>query len=110
MRENGSVPPEELPVLAAVHRRCIVVTLLALASSAPHAQSGGTFRISQSLVASGGGVASGAGWRLEGTVALVCAGPVPSGQMAGGSLRLRGGFWPEDDVAAGDVLLADGFE
>lgn len=84
--------------------------MLALLPATPHAQSGGTLRISQSLVANGGGTATGAAYRLDGTIALVCAGPAPTGQMTGGTLRLRGGFWPEDEAAAADVLLADGFE
>ncbi len=97
-------------MIARFHRHRILVALLALLPATPHAQSGGTLRISQSLVANGGGTATGAAYRLDGTIALVCAGPAPTGQMTGGTLRLRGGFWPEDEAAAADVLLADGFE
>jgi hypothetical protein len=91
-------------------RTLLLAIALVLVPATPRAQSGGTFRINQALIANGGGVATGATLRLDGTIALVCAGPVPSGQMTGGAYRLRGGFWPEDDAATGDALFADGFE
>ena len=91
-------------------RALVLAIALLLLPVTPRAQSGGTLRISQSLIANGGGVATGATLRLDGTIALVCAGPVPSGQMTGGAYRLRGGFWPEDDAASSDALFADGFE
>ena len=73
------------------------------------AQSGGTFSLTQVLVANGGGTSSGGTRVLAGTIALVCAGPAPGGQMTGGTFRLRGGFWPGDEGAE-DSLFADGFE
>jgi hypothetical protein len=82
----------------------------ALLPNVPHAQSGGALRVSQSVVANGGGVATGATLRLEGSLAQVSAGPIPEGRMTGGPFRLRGGFWPADDGPAGDLLLLDGFE
>jgi hypothetical protein len=74
------------------------------------AQSGGTFSLTQVLIANGGGTSSGGTRTVAGTISLVCAGPTPGGQMTGGTIRLRGGFWPEDDGVEGDVLHADGFE
>jgi hypothetical protein len=90
--------------------RIALVVLFALLPATPQAQSGGTFRISQPLVASGGGIATGAALRLEGTIAQVSAGPLPGGRMTGGAFRLRGGFWPPDDGPAGELLFANGFE
>ena len=74
------------------------------------AQSGGTFALSQTLLANGGGTSSGGTRVLAGTISLVCAGPVPGGEMTGGTVRLRGGFWPEADAPVEDVMFADGFE
>ena len=60
------------------------------------AQSGGSYEITQSVIASGGGQNSENGnFLLDGTVGQPLAGT----QSTGGSFNLRGGFWAEPTFA-----------
>lgn len=63
------------------------------------------FQMERQVIAPGGGRASGDGWRLDGTLALVAA-----GRATGGAFTLDGGYWTADVAAAGDILFTDGFE
>jgi hypothetical protein len=84
--------------------------------SAANAQSGGTFNVRQSVVASGGGTSGDATnnvFKIEGTSGQVAAGT----QISGGNFDIRGGFWTPAPLAptaanvtiGGRVLTAGGF-
>lgn len=82
--------------------------VLLAALSAAQAQSGGTFAIPRSVVATGGGDSAGGTFALRGTAGQAEAHPVPS---TGGTFEVRGGFWRGAPAAPPpDALFADGFE
>ena len=62
-----------------------IAFLIATAS----AQSGGTFVIQKSVIAGGGGQATGGGFTLDGTIGQSIAGA----KSTGGGFDLSGGFW-----------------
>ena len=74
------------------------------------AQSGGTFTITKSVVAGGGGTASGGTFVATGTIAQ----PVSGTSSTGGTFVLSGGFWggsvaPATSVTvSGKVFTSDG--
>ncbi|MGC2238853.1 MAG: carboxypeptidase-like regulatory domain-containing protein [Pyrinomonadaceae bacterium] len=70
-------------------RKLILLTLILFSAPAANAQSGGTYSITTSVVASGGGAMQGSGIKVDGTVAQPGAGDV----MANAPFTLRGGFW-----------------
>ncbi len=76
----------------------IPAALLAATCIAPVASA--QFQIDWYTIDSGGGVSSGGGFQLIGTIGQHDAGPANSG----GSFQLTGGFWA---VAAGDGCFAD---
>lgn len=81
----------------------VVVFILALAACAL-AQSGGTFNIEKSVIAGGGGQASGGTFVLDGTVGQALAG-VTSG---GGTFIVESGFWTSaPNSLAGTVTYAN---
>lgn len=90
--------------------RILQTLLLALLSShLANAQSGGTFEITQSVIAGGGAVSSGGSFSLTGTIGQGAAGTRSTGTPPGGSLlAVRGGFWAADAFAptAANVTLA----
>lgn len=62
---------------------CLISLPLALG------QSGGSYEITQSLIANGGGTSADAGYSLTGSVAQ----PVAGATSTGGSYSVTGGFW-----------------
>ncbi len=76
------------------------------------AQTGGTYDLSHSVIAAGGGSSTGGGFTVEGTVGQHLAGRL----SGGGSFRVRGGFWAFDALAptaaavsiSGQIRTADG--
>ena len=85
----------------------VVLTLAAFAVSVA-AQSGGTFTITQSVVASGGGQSSGGTYNVTGTLGQHAAGT----NMGGGQFALIGGFWEKSPASivsvSGHVLIVGG--
>ncbi len=68
----------------------LTILLFCLVVSTAPAQSGGTFAITQSVIASGGGQNSAGGtFALDGTIGQSAAGT----RMAGGNFAQTGGFW-----------------
>src|SRR5438309_6053612 len=63
--------------------------LLMTAHLASLAQSGGTFTITKSVIATGGGSASGGTFSMDGTIGQSLAGTT----SAGGTFSLQSGFW-----------------
>jgi len=61
------------------------------------AQSGGGFEITRSTLDAGGGISTGGGFRLGGTMGQ----PEPGGAMTGGGFTMTGGFW--SPVTAGSM-------
>jgi Carboxypeptidase regulatory-like domain len=89
-----------------------IIAIISL-SFAIAAQTGGTFDLSHSVIASGGGSNSTGGtFRVDGTVGQPAAGTISTS----GNFSLRGGFWAFDSIAptaalvsiSGRVLTADG--
>ena len=89
-----------------------IILFISLSVSA-FAQTGGTYDLSHSVIASGGGSnSSGGSFRVDGTVGQPAAGTV----SAGGSVRLHGGFWISELSAptaatvsiSGQVLTSEG--
>lgn len=72
-------------------RKLILLTLIIFSSGAAEisAQSGGTYSMTTSVVAAGGGAMQGSGIKVDGTVAQPAAGD----EMANAPYSLRGGFW-----------------
>ncbi len=74
------------------------------------AQTGGTFEITQSVVANGGGASANGNFGLTGTAAQSIAGTISTG----GGFASRGGFWQSFFaptaalVSVGGVVLQDG--
>ena len=66
----------------------IVFSMLLLALSLGYAQSGGDYDLSWYTIDGGGGVSSGGGYTVRGTV-----GQPDAGTMVGGDYVLEGGFW-----------------
>ena len=79
---------------------CLCVTVIA--------QSGGTFSITQSVVASGGGQASGGAFNVTGTAGQALAGTLSNGEP----FNVRGGFWQNSSSSnvsvSGRVLTIGG--
>lgn len=66
------------------------------------AQVGGSFEISSGTIDNGGGIATGDGLSVDGTI-----GQPDAGLAAGGSFVLQGGFWTRDTA---DLIFRDSFE
>jgi hypothetical protein len=81
------------------------IVLLILNTTA-YSQVGGNFKISKSVIASGGGQSEGGSFALSGTIGQVDA----SNELAGGSFKLTGGFWAQETVPLPDGMFSDGFE
>ena len=86
----------------------ILVFSAMLAGTAP-AQSGGSFLIEKSVIASGGGQSTGASFTLDATAGE----PVAGTMAAGGNFSVASGFWGGAAVASnvsvsGRVLTPDG--
>src|SRR5215218_6876615 len=62
-------------------------------------QTGGTFQITQSVIAAGGGSAAGGQFSMNGTIGQSVAGT----NSVGGTLRLQSGFWADSDSASARV-------
>jgi hypothetical protein len=83
---------------------------LSLFSASAVPQSGGTFEITKSVIAGGGGQSTGGAFTLDGTIGQSIAGT----SSTGGSFELTGGFWggqaaPVSNVTiSGKVLTASG--
>lgn len=61
------------------------------------AQTGGTYNLSSSVIASGGGSNSTGGtYRVDGTIGQNLAGTVSTGNSGANQYSLRGGFWAFD--------------
>jgi hypothetical protein len=88
--------------------RALAAGLLLAGASLAVAQSGGSYAIPRTVVASGGGASSGGGFELRGTAGQ----PEPNATAAtGGSFEVRGGFWRPGPIAPpADELFEDGFE
>lgn len=67
----------------------LIALAVALSSQAASAQS---LSIWPHVIASGGGVSSGGGLTLSGTIGQTAAGPA-DGPMIGGAFEVRSGFW-----------------
>ena len=80
--------------------RLMILSLLILAGVA-FAQSGGDFDLTKSLIGGGGGVSSGAGYYLQGSM-----GQKAAGQSSAGSYQVTVGFWQENT----DLIYTDEFE
>src|SRR5829696_7675438 len=70
----------------------VMVFLSAIAAAT---QSGGTFEIKQSVIASGGGNASGGGFSMDGTIGQAVAGT----GSTGAGFSLESGFWASGQAA-----------
>jgi hypothetical protein len=72
-----------------ITRKTVSVFLGLLCSTAGIAQSGGTFTITKSVIADGGGRATGGTFTVDGTIGQSVAG----GPSTGGTFSLASGFW-----------------
>lgn len=71
--------------------KCVILLIL-LAACCTAAQTGGTYSITESVIAAGGTqAASGGGYVMQGTIGQSAAGM----QSSGGQFSVRGGFWSE---------------
>lgn len=71
------------------------VAFLTIAVAA-RAQSGGSYALTQSVIAAGGGQnSSGGAYSLDGTIGQTDAGA----NLTGGNFRIRGGFWSFETLA-----------
>jgi hypothetical protein len=93
--------------------KIIFLTFLsACCSFTATAQTGGSFDLSHSVIASGGANSSGGNIRIDGTTGQNLAGTISTG----GNFSLRGGFWAFQSIAptaalvsvSGRVLTNDG--
>jgi hypothetical protein len=94
-------------------RLFFILVLATLQTSMPTAQTGGSYDLSHSVIASGGGTTSQGGtFTIGGTVGQ----PIAGVQSAGGAFNVRGGFWPVHQFAptaagvsvGGRVMTAEG--
>jgi hypothetical protein len=67
---------------------CVPAAGVLLAAGPALAQTGGGYDLSWNRIAGGGGISSGAGFTLMGTI-----GQHDAGQMSGATFALAGGFW-----------------
>jgi hypothetical protein len=90
-------------------RRILVCTIWAalggLAAGATPQSDGGPYRLEPATIASGGGSASGGGYRLDGTL-----GQPAAATLTGASYVLHDGFWGPASNVAGDTIFANGFD
>ena len=70
-------------------RKIYSIFLVSIISVSAFAQSGGVFVIEKSVIAGGGGTATGGGFTLDGTIGQSVAGVTSTG----GAFELGGGFW-----------------
>lgn len=83
----------------------LIFLLLTISTDHPSGQSGGTFEIPRSVVASGGGVSSGQGITIVGTAGQAAAGEFSSSAQYG----LTSGFWTDTTASiTGRVINAQG--
>ncbi|QYO67220.1 carboxypeptidase-like regulatory domain-containing protein [Leptolyngbya sp. 7M] len=87
---------------------CLIFSLAGTQSSPNiHAQAGGDFDLSHSVIAGGGSASSGGAFRLDGTAGQALAGTLSTGiPPAGNGLRLRGGFWAFDQIGPTSALVS----
>lgn len=72
-----------------------------------HAQTGGEFDLSHSVIAGGGSASIGGAFRLDGTAGQSLAGTLSTGTPpAGNVLSLRGGFWAFGQIAPTSALVS----
>ncbi|MEJ7848723.1 MAG: carboxypeptidase-like regulatory domain-containing protein [Pyrinomonadaceae bacterium] len=86
-----------------------IISLLLFFTAAVNAQSGGTYEITQSVIAGGGMASAGGNFTVVGTIGQSVAGTQSTGIPAsGGVLAVRGGFWAVSALAptAASVTLA----
>ncbi len=83
-----------------------IIYLLLLATFLTYAQSGGNFNIKKSSIDSGGGLSTGGGFSLTGTIGQTDASKI----VSGGNFSVTGGFWNEKPVIREDLMFTNGFE
>lgn len=87
----------------------LIVSLLLFSTAAANAQSGGTYEITQSVIAGGGMASAGGNFSLVGTIGQSVAGTRSTGTPPGGNLlAVHGGFWAVNALTptAANVTLA----
>ncbi|MEO8574881.1 MAG: carboxypeptidase-like regulatory domain-containing protein [Pyrinomonadaceae bacterium] len=115
LKMPASLPAGSTPNFRINRKRLFPVFLFLLLCQhlAAPAQTGGGYDLSHNVIASGGGSQStGASFTLDGTIGQGIAGTVSSG----GTLTVRGGFWPQNAFAptaagtsiSGRIRTADG--
>ena len=75
---------------------------LGLTAAAARAQTGGGFDLTWNAIAGGGGVSSGSGFQVDGTV-----GQADAATLSGGVFTLNGGFWGAFSPAAPIACVGD---
>jgi hypothetical protein len=75
----------------------LIVALIIVSTAA--AQSGGSYDLSWSTIAGGGGTSSSSGYSLSGTI-----GQADAGGLSGGSYTLNGGFWNEAGQSGAQLI------
>lgn len=87
------------------------ILLLTILSASASAQAGGTYVITKSVIAGGGGQTAGSTYKLDGTIGQSVAGTTSTG----GTFELGGGFWGGGTAVvastasvSGRVLTSDG--
>lgn len=76
-------------------RAGLIQAVFTIFAATAFAQSGGTFEITQSVIAGGGSGSSGGDYTVNGTVGQTVAGT----RSTGGTYSLGGGFWAESPLA-----------
>ena len=94
-------------------RLFFILIVVALQTLMPAAQTGGSYDLTHSVIASGGGSNSTGGtYRIDGTAGQ----PIAGVQSTNGAFNVRGGFWPVHQLAptaagvsvGGRVMSAEG--
>lgn len=103
-----------------IYSLILLVLVAAYSQSAVQAQSGGTYDLSHSVIASGGGSSTGGAggaFKVEGTVGQTTAGTNSNGTSITNQYAVRGGFWAFQQAlvptaaqveVGGRVMAADG--
>ncbi len=90
-----------------LQRASVLAALLSMTAGLADAQSGGSFTLTRSRVASGGGQSAGGAFVVRGTAGQHEAQP----PATGGAFVVRGGFWTAiATTPPADPLFRDGFE
>ena len=93
-----------MPMNTFLRQNINVLIFVSVAANIVFAQSGGTYTITQSVVASGGGASTGGTFGLTGTSGQALAGT----NSSGGGFGVTGGFWQQGFAPSAAMVAVSG--